>query len=151
MESWYFAYETLLEFEDRYGLLPLAEPPLRVEGVAVEPRVVRGGKGVIHLRLTISEGWHLQGPDGLRIEPTGGSEFTFEEIFLPAPVRMEDTGGEVVSGWHGTFETNIPFSVSRKASKGKRDVIVRTRYRACGEGACRPDAALSLSVPVEIA
>jgi uncharacterized protein YyaL (SSP411 family) len=151
MESWYFAYETLLEFEDRYGLLPLAEPPLRVEGVAVEPRVVRGGKGVIHLRLTISEGWHLQGPDGLRIEPTGGSEFTFEEIFLPAPVRMEDTGGEVVSGWHGTFETNIPFSVSRKASKGKRDVIVRTCYRACGEGACRPDAALSLSVPVEIA
>jgi hypothetical protein len=23
-------------------------------------------------------------------------------------------------------------------------------YRACGEGACRPDAVLSLSVPVEI-
>jgi len=150
MESWYFAYETLLEFEDRYGLLPLAEPPLLVEGVAVEPRVVRGGKGVIHLRLTISEGWHLQGPDGLLIEPTGGSEFTFEEILLPAPVRIEDTSGEVVSGWHGTFEANIFFSVSRKASKGKRDVTIRTRYRACGEGACRPEAVLDLSIPVEV-
>src|SRR5512140_2302675 len=30
-ESWYFAHETLLEFEDTHGLLPLAERPLRVE------------------------------------------------------------------------------------------------------------------------
>ena len=62
-ESWFFALETLLEFEDKYGLLPLAntrevrrttvgqgqgsfsskvngngawEAPVRVEGVAVE-------------------------------------------------------------------------------------------------------------------
>jgi uncharacterized protein YyaL (SSP411 family) len=153
-ESWFFAYEALLEFEDKYGLLPLvgtaAPAPLRVEGAAVEPRVVRGGNGAIRLRLTISEGWHLQGPDGLHVEPTGGSEFTFKEVLLPAPARIEDANGEVVSGWHGTVEAIISFSVSRKAPEGKRDVTVRTRYRACGDGACRPDAVLSVVIPVEI-
>jgi uncharacterized protein YyaL (SSP411 family) len=177
-ESWYFAYETLLEFEDTYGLLPLEDTgaarrprspqgsgdfslkvigghargtPLHVEGVAVEPRVARGEKGAIRLRLTISEGWHLQEPDGLRVEAQAESGFTFEEIPLPPPSRIEDTGGEVVSGWHGTFEADISFSVSGKASKGKRDVTVRTRYRACGEGSCRSEAVLDLSIPIEIA
>jgi len=176
-ESWYFAYETLLEFEDKYGLLPLEDTggarrprsgqgsgdfslkvigghaggtPVHVEGAAVEPRVARGENGAIRLRLTISEGWHLQGPDGLHMEPTGGSEFTFKEVLLPAPARIEDTSGEVVSGWRGTFEAVVSFSVSRKASEGKRDVTVRTRYRACGAGACRPEAMLSVVIPVEI-
>jgi hypothetical protein len=50
----------------------------------------------------------------------------------------------------GTFEANLSFSVLQKASKGKRDVTVRMHYRACGEGACRPEAVLELSIPVEI-
>ncbi len=29
-------------------------------------------------------------------------------------------------------------------------MTVRVAHRACGEGACRPDAVASLSVPVEI-
>ncbi len=152
MESWYFAFETLLEFEDKYGLPPLAEPPLRVEGVAVEPRVMRGGKGVIRLRLTIAEAWHVQGPDGLRFEASGGSgsEFTFEESAVPLPARIPGSKIETDTGWIGTFEANISFSISRNASKGKRDVTVRTRYRACGAGACRPEATLTTSLAVEI-
>ncbi len=127
---------------------------MRVEGVAVEPKVVRGEKGALRLRISVAPGWHLQGPDGLRLEAEGArgseSEFTFEESSLPPPSRLPDStrGGE--TGWAGIFEANLSFSVSRKAKKGKTDVTLRVTYRACGEGTCRPDATLSLSVPVEI-
>ena len=128
--------------------------PVRVEAVAVEPKVVRGEKGALRIRISIAPGWHLQGPDGLRIEAEGArgseSEFTFEESSLPAPSRLPDSTRDDESGWFGTFEANLSFSLSRKARKGKRAVALRVTYRACGEGACRPDATLSLSVPVEI-
>jgi len=189
-ESWFFTYETLLEFEEKYGLLPRVSTgeamrwavgpgdsgfslkvnkaaagaaPGRVEVASPEGavqvsflskhRAQRGTVSRISLTLKIKEGWHLQGPDGLRIEASvgSGSEFTFEEILLPAPSHIEDTSGEAVSGWHGTFEANLSFSVSPSATRGTRDVNVRVRYRACGEGVCRPEAALLLSVPVEVA
>jgi uncharacterized protein YyaL (SSP411 family) len=159
-ESWFFALETLFEFEDRYGEeekisskvngVSPGGAPVRVEGVAVEPRVVRGGKGALILRISVSPGWHLQDPDGLRIEAWGGSEFTFEEIPLPEPLRLTSSAHDAETGWYGTFEANLSFSVSRQAPKGKRDVSVRVTHRACGEGACRPEAVLSLSIPVEI-
>ncbi len=180
-ESWFFALEELLEFEDEYGLLPLADAaearrpavgqgtgdfsskvsgisaddsPVRVEGVAVERKIVRGGKGALILRISVSEGWYLQGPDGLRVETQGvrgsESEFTFEEISLPAPSRLPGSTRDDEAGWFGTLEANLSFSVSRKAAKGKREVSVRVAYRACGEGACRPEQVLSLTVPIEV-
>jgi uncharacterized protein YyaL (SSP411 family) len=178
-ESWFFALEALFEFEDRYGPLPLAdavsssrppvgpgtggfsskvnedrasagEAPVRVEGVAVEPKVVRGGTGALILRISVADGWHLQDPEGLRIEAWGGSEFTFEEIPLPEPLRLTSSAHDDETGWYGAFEANLSFSVSRTASRGKKEIAVRVTYRACGEGACRPDAVASLSIPVEI-
>jgi uncharacterized protein YyaL (SSP411 family) len=115
-------------------------------------RAKRGTASRFALTLQVADGWHLQGPDGLRIEVSSGSppEFTFEEISFPAPSRIENMGGEVVSGWHGTFEANLSFSVSRSAKPGIRNVRIVVRYRACGEGACRPEAVLSLSIPIEI-
>jgi hypothetical protein len=154
-ESWYFALEALFEFEDKYGLPPSAgageEDVLQVSFPS-KHRAQRGMASQISLTLKIKQGWHLQGPDGLRIEASGGSgsEFTFEEILLPAPALLPDPTSPGETGWTGAFEANISFSVSRKASKGKRDVTVRTRYRACGEGACRPEEMLSLTVPVEV-
>ena len=168
MESWFFALESLFAFEDEFGeekreissnvnreeSASAAASPVRVEAVAVEPKVVRGGKGALLLRISVAPGWHLQGPDGLRIEAKSarGSEsaFTFEESSLPAPARIGDGSGADLTGWEGTFEANISFSLSRKAKKGKTDVTLRVTYRACGEGACRPDAVASLSVPVEV-
>ena len=125
---------------------------MRVEGVAVEPKVVRGEKGALRVRISVAPGWHIQGPDGLRVEASAGSGaiVTFEEIRLPAPSRVDDPMGDDDTGWTGTFEANLSFSLSRKAKKGKMDVTLRVTYRACGEGACRPDATLSLTVPVEI-
>ncbi|MBK9064380.1 MAG: DUF255 domain-containing protein [Acidobacteria bacterium] len=163
MESWFFALELLFEFEDRFGEGKreisssvkrggdeAADSAVRVEAVAVEPRVPRGEKGALRLRIAIAPGWHLQGPDGLRVEAWGGSEFTFEEVPLPAPLTLTSSARDDETGWYGTFEANLSFSVSRNAAKGKRDVSVRVTTRACGEGACRPDEVLSLSVPVEI-
>jgi len=188
-ESWFFALKTLFEFEDKYGLLPLAdvgearrptvglgtgvfsskvsrevgEESARVELASAEGalrvsfpskhRVQRGTASRIPLTLKVGDGWHLQGPDGLRIEVSGGSgpEFTFEEISLPAPRRLPDSTSAGEPGWTGTFEANLSFSLALAARPGTRDVNVNVRYRACGEGACRPETALSLSIPVEIA
>jgi uncharacterized protein len=159
-ESWYFAYETLLEFEDRYGRSEARGTPARIEVASAEGalrvsypskhRAQRGTALRIPLTLRIEEGWHLQDPDGLSIEASGGSGLSFEEILLPPPARIERGPREDVSGWMGTFEASLSFSVLQKASKGKRDVTVRIRYRACGKGACRPEAVLELSIPVEI-
>src|ERR1039458_9789400 len=154
-ESWYFALEALFEFEDKYGLLPSAgageEDVLQVFFPS-KHRAQRGTASRISLTLKIKQGWHLQGPDGLRIEMSSGSgsEFTFEEIRLPAPALLPAPTSPGETGWTGTFEANVSFSVSQKASKGKRDVTVRTRYRACGEGACRPERMQFLTVPVEV-
>ncbi len=174
-ESWFFALETLLEFEEKHGLLPLAgagevrrhavgqdqggfsskvnaaaawDAPVRVEGVAVEARVPRGEKGVIRLRISVAPDWHLQGPDGLRVDAWAGSDFSFEEVPLPPPARLPDSTRE--AGWFGTIEANLSFSVSRKASKGMKEANVRVIYRPCGEGVCRPEEVLSLTVPVEV-
>ncbi|MGZ5428164.1 MAG: thioredoxin domain-containing protein, partial [Thermoanaerobaculia bacterium] len=174
-ESWFFALETLFQFEDRYGSYPSAhaaevqrpnvgqgtgdfsskvsgagawEAPVRVERMAVETRVPRGEKGVIRLRISVAPGWHLQGPDGLRVDAWAGSDFDFEEVPLPPPARLPESTRE--AGWFGTLEASLSFSVSRKASKGMKEVNVRVIYRPCGEGACRPEEVLSLTVPVEV-
>ncbi len=163
-ESWFLALETLFAFEDRYGEekrktsssgkrdgASASEGPVRFEGVAVEPKVPRGEKGAIRIRIAVAPGWHLQGPDGLRVEPSASAgEFTFEEIPVPTPSRLPDSTRDDETGWTGTFEANLSFSVSRKAAKGRRDVSVRVTYRACGEGACRPEAVQVLAIPVEI-
>ena len=117
-------------------------------------RAKRGTASRLALTMIVKDGWHLQGSDGLRIEAWGGSDIPFEEIFVPAPSPMPallpDPTSDPVSGWHGTFEANLSFSVSPSAAPGERNVSVIVRYRACGDGACLPEAALSLSVPVDI-
>jgi len=114
-------------------------------------RAKRGTVSRIPLTVKIKEGWHLQGPDGLRIEAWGGTDFTFEEAAVPAPSRLLDSTSPDATGWHGTFEADLSFSVSGAAASGNTDVRIVVHHRACGEGACRPEAVLSLSVPVEVA
>ena len=58
--------------------------------------------------------------------------------------------GDDETGWFGTVEATLSFFVSKKAAKGKKEIAVRVAHRACGEGACRPEEVLSLSVPVEV-
>jgi len=150
-ESWFFALESLLE---------AGEAPVRVEVASPESalqvsfpskyRAERGTVSQIPLTLKIKQGWHLQGPDGLRIEAWGGADFTFEEAAVPEPSRLPDSTSPVETGWHGTFEASLSFLLSPSVTRGTRDVNVKVRYLACGEGACRPEGMLSLTVPVEV-
>jgi uncharacterized protein YyaL (SSP411 family) len=150
-ESWYFALETLFEFEDEYGLLPGADAADALQvSFPSKHRAKRGAGSTISLTLRIKEGWHLQVPDGLRIEAWAGSDFTFEGISLPAPSQLPGTTSSAETGWHGTLEADLSFSLSPSATRGMRDVNVKVRYLACGGGACLPEGLLSLSVPVEV-
>ena len=152
-ESWYFALEALFEFEDKHGLLPSADAGEVLQvSFPSKYRAVRGTASRLVLTIQVKDGWHLQGPDGLRIEVSGGSgsEFTFEEILLPLPSRLPDSTRDDETGWHGTFEANLSFLLSPSAMRGTRDVNVKVRYLACGEGACRPEGMLCLTVPVEV-
>jgi uncharacterized protein YyaL (SSP411 family) len=150
-ESWFFALESLLEADAGAPRVERASS----EGAFVasfpsKHRAKRGTVSRIPLTLKIRQGWHLQGPDGLRIEARGGADFTFEEAAVPEPSRLPDSTSPVETGWHGTFEVNLSFFLSPSATRGTRDVNVRVRYLACGEGACRPEGMLSLTVPVEV-
>ena len=112
-------------------------------------RAKRGTALRIPLTLRVKDGWHLQGADGIRIEAWSGSDFTFEET-RPYP-NSTITGEEpALPAFSGTFEADLSFSVSRRAASGERTISVVVTYRACGVGACRPEAALTLSIPVEV-
>jgi hypothetical protein len=112
-------------------------------------RAKRGTASRIPLTLRVGDGWYLPGPDGLRVEAWGGSDFAFEATD-PHP-NSTVTGEEpAVPAFSGTFEADLSFSVSRRAASGQRTISVVVTYRACGDGACRPEAALALSIPVEV-
>ena len=112
-------------------------------------RAKRGTVLRIPLTFRVKEGWYLQGADGLRIEAWGGSDLTFEES-PPHPNSTVPDDGSESPAYTGSFKADLSLSVSSSAPKGERSVSVIVRYRACGEEACRPEAALSLSIPVEV-
>ncbi|MFI5181177.1 MAG: thioredoxin domain-containing protein [Thermoanaerobaculia bacterium] len=166
MESWFFALRELLEFEKEYRGERRRESSsnerdagrtaeaISADGVltAFFPSKHRAKRGkVLHIPVTfeVKEGWHLQGEDGLRIEAWGGSDFTFEEM-RPRPNATVPGEKTALPAFLGSFKADLSFSVSSSAPKGERKVSVVARYRACGEGACRPEATLSLMVPLEI-
>ncbi len=97
----------------------------------------------------VAHGWHLQGADGIRIEAWGGSDFTFEET-RPRP-NSTVTGEEpAFPAFSGYFRSRSLLFRLPAAASGQRTISVVVTYRACGEGACRPEAALTLSIPVEV-
>jgi hypothetical protein len=112
-------------------------------------RAKRGAASRIPLEIRVQDGWHLQGPDGLRVEAWGGSDFTFEET-QPHPNASVPGEETALTAFSGTIEAALSFSVSRSAARGPRTISIVVTYRACGEGACRPEAAVSLSIPVEV-
>ena len=112
-------------------------------------RAKRGERQTLSLVFAVAEGWHLQGADGIRIEAWGGADLTFEEI-RPRPNSAVSVGETALPAYTGTFEETPAFVVSPSAARGSRAVSVLVTYRACGDGACRSDATLPLTVPLEI-
>jgi len=112
-------------------------------------RAKRGTASRIALTFRVKEGWYLQGVDGLRLEAWGGSDFSFEGTY-PHPNASVPGEKTTLAAYTGSFEADLSFSVSSSASKGERTVSVIVRFRACGDGACRPEEVLSVQVPVEV-
>jgi hypothetical protein len=107
------------------------------------------------LKITVAEGWYLAGSDGLAIEVWAGSDISLEEKAAPTATRLSHEGGKETGafyegGYEGTVAASFSFLLSKNAALGPRTLSVLVRYRACGEGACRPETALSLSVPVDV-
>jgi len=112
-------------------------------------RAKRGTALRIPLAIRVKDGWHLQGADGIRIEAWSGSDFTFQET-RPLPNAAVPGEKTLVPAFSGTLEADLSLTVSPSAARGGRTISVVVAYRACGEGTCRPDAVLSISIPVEV-
>ncbi len=81
----------------------------------------------------------------------GGPGLASRRISAPSPeLRRPRRRARNLAAYSGSFKADLSFSVSSSAPVGERTVSVIVHYRACGEGACRPEAALSLSIPVEV-
>ncbi len=133
--------EGVAEVRSREGALAVSFPT----SLSAAP----GAKLEIPLAFRVTDGWHLQGEDGIRVEPWGGSGFTFEEK-TPQPNHTVRAEGTAIPAFSGSFEESLSLSVSEEAPAGPRPFMVLVTYRACGEGACRPEATLSFTVPFEI-
>jgi hypothetical protein len=112
-------------------------------------RAKRGDRLTLPLSFSVADGWYLPEADGIRIEAWGGSDFTFEDT-RPRPNAAVAGESAALSTFAGSFEAELSSSVSRSAARGPRTISVVVTYRACGEEACRPEAALSLPIPLEV-
>jgi uncharacterized protein YyaL (SSP411 family) len=128
-----------VQAESADGLLSVSVPS--------KHRAKRGDRLTLPLSFSVADGWYLPEADGIRIEAWGGSDFTFEET-LPRPNAAVAGESAALSTFAGSFEARLSSSVSRSAARGPRTISVVVTYRACGEGVCRPEAALSFSFPV---
>ena len=120
-ESWFFALETLLEFEDN-TVCSLARPPAKKTSCRSLPlQAPREARSGVTDFLDAEDPGRLAYP-GARRTPdrsVGGSDFTFEEISLPPPTRLPDSTRDDETGWFGTLEANLSFfSLSPSATRG---------------------------------
>jgi uncharacterized protein YyaL (SSP411 family) len=133
--------EARVEMTSEDGMLTVSLPSM--------VRAKRGVRQTLSLFVSVADGWYLPGVEGFRIEAWGGSDTTIEEIrSCPnSAVPGEDTP---VPAFSGTFEASLSFSVAPSAPRGSCALSILAVYRPCGEEACRPEARLSLSIPLEV-
>ncbi len=159
-ESWHLALEGLLELERRHGGAIPADPATAVTTVAAEsgPVVVTatlssaslapGGRVELGVEVTVRDGWHLAGEEGLVLEPRVGGDVTVEPLSIPKPSPLAGAAGE--EGFEGIVSACFALAASPSAERGQRTVTLLVRFRPCGEGACEPERALSLSLPLAV-
>jgi len=155
-ESWYLALEALLDAGEAvpHG----AHPPhqdagpdrsvpvtLRVEPPSEPAR--RGGTLELQVGIRIAAGYYLP---AVPLEVWGGSDLACRALELPPPSDLVKDG-ETTRGHEGTFEARAVLDVAAGAATGPRDVVVQVRFTACGDGACLPQAIVSMAVPVRVA
>jgi hypothetical protein len=166
-ESWHLAWEELRtsgllrveppaaegterEDGDEAGSEPggPAAPPVRVSAFLSTDRVSPGEALEVRISVELSEGWSLTGERPLLVDAWGGPDLRCAAVELPprGTVRHED--GTTEPGYEGRFDVTLVFDVRPEAAEGEHPIAISLRYRACGEGACLPERALALTVPV---
>ena len=175
-ESWYLTLKELLAFEEKHGAIKIrgnpdagippnplrakagaasasiasAESgPVRVEAFSAGARVSSGERLEVMLRIHVKDGYHLPAADGLAVEALAGKGLLLDEVHLPDPVSVLEDGIEE-RRYQGTVECGLSLKPAHPAIPGEWIVALSIRYKACGEGTCLPEHALSLSIPIAV-
>lgn len=171
-ESWHLALAGLLDFERRFpGAAPAqaasrsipsgpSGPSSAVESGAVvvtaslsAASLAAGGSVDLVVGVDVREGWHLSVDGGLAIEPWAGRDVTVVERTFPRPATALEGDAPVgrEEGFFGSLEARYTLTAAPSAARGARQVTLLVRFRPCGEGACEPEQAASLSLPLSVA
>ena len=102
----------------------------------------------VRIGVELAEGWSLTGERALVVEAWGGPDVRLKATELPPRRTVRHEDGSAEPGYEGRVDVTLVFEVLPGAPEGEHPVAVSLRYRACGEGACLPERALALTVPV---
>jgi len=113
------------------------------------PEIARGGKGTIHIRYEIAEGYHISDASSgiFQVSPKPAEGIEYQEPGFPQP--EEDDYGKFHSG---AFSVQIPFQVKSSASPGSLTLLIETTVQPCSEegGICYPPESHEVKGAVEI-
>ncbi|HKC24241.1 MAG TPA: hypothetical protein VKF32_05845, partial [Thermoanaerobaculia bacterium] len=158
-ESWHLALAELLEFEARFGEVEARavsaraearSAPLSIEAIATPGRLKRGGRIDVAVRIAVEDGFHLPADGGLLVEAWAGADVVASPFEAPEPGAILHEDGTIEPGFEKEVEARVHLDVAAAATPGARTLSVLVRYRACGGEVCRPEALVSLSLPIAI-
>ncbi len=170
-ESWHLAWEELRtsgllrevpaaagdadeeDAGDGAAVAPSAEAagaggPVRVAAFLSTDRVAPGEMLEVRIAVELSDGWSLTGESPLSVDAWGGPDLRCTAVELPPRRTVTREDGTSEPGYEGRVDVTLVFDVKPGAAEGEHPIAVSLRYRACGKGACLPERALALTVPV---
>lgn len=127
--------------------------------VASVERLRVGEVGDISVKITIADGWHINGTDP-------GFEFlvpTTVDLDVPAGIHVADVrfpepveralklaGNKTLKLYEGTIAIQARLRYERSAETAS-DPVVTLRYQACNDTLCLRPASITLQVPLKLA
>ncbi len=122
--------------------------PVRVSASISTDRVAPGEMLEVRIAVELSAGWSLTGEKPLAVDAWGGPDLRCSAVELPPRRTVRHEDGTTEPGYEGHVDVTLVFDVRPEATEGEHPIAISLRYRACGEGACLPERALALTVPV---
>lgn len=150
---------TLVGFAGLAACPVFAQSPGRLRvataAVSVSPaHVVRGGRGVFTVRLTVAPQFHVNAhqttdPDliATTFTPTAAAGVHYGPAHYPAP-RLMTLGGKPTPVYTGRAIITVPFTVARSAPAGRLRVGGQLTYQGCNATSCYPPQTVTLGVAV---
>lgn len=125
---------------------------------AREVKVDRGENAVMHIYVTVKNGFHIQAhkvndefiiPTTLDIN-TGEIVKMEQQIFPPAKkFRLEGTADYLLV-YDGSFEISVPCRAGEKIQKGKYILSAKLHYQACNNKTCFFPKTVNFSISVKV-